>query len=147
MRFIRSNQTWHVIEAFSGISCSLETLTLSANYRVSAVCLALGCSERYLYAVFVRDIGLPPKTWMDMERMVVALRKLEGGKAVEEVASDLGFMSVEAFRRKFFKTYRISPVRVLRGRRIFDPNNPLPPRLLRSPNELRHQMSGSLEEE
>jgi AraC-like DNA-binding protein len=129
VRFIRSKQTWRVIEAFSGKSCCLEKLAFSKNYRVTEVCAALGCSQRYLYAVFLRDIGLPPKTWMNMERMVVARRKLEGGRPVEQVALDLGFMSVESFRRRFYTVYRVSPGRFLRNRKIFDPSNfdALPP--------------------
>ncbi len=122
MRFIRSKQTWRVVEAFSGKSCCLEKLAFSKNYRVTEVCAALGCSQRYLYAVFLRDIGLPPKTWMNLERMVVARRKLEGGRTVEQVARDLGFMSVESFRRRFYTVYRISPGRFLKSRRIFDPS-------------------------
>lgn len=124
MRFIRSNQTWLVVETFSGESHCLEHLALSKSYRVTGVCAFLGCSERYLYAVFVRDIGLPPKTWMNLERMVVARRKLEGGIPVEQVASDLGFLSVESFRRRFYTVYRVSPGRYLKSRRIFDPSNP-----------------------
>lgn len=127
MRFIRSKQTWRVVEAFSGRGYCLEKLAFVKSYRVADVCVALGCSQRYLYVVFMRDIGLPPKTWMNMERMVVARRKLEGGKTVEQVASDLGFLSVEAFRRKFYSVYRVSPGRFLRNRKVFDPTNPLPP--------------------
>jgi AraC-like DNA-binding protein len=115
-----------VVETFSGDRYCLEELTMSVSYRVVGLCLILGCSERYLYSVFMRDIGLPPKTWMDLERMVVARRMLEGGKPIEKVAWDLGFMSVEAFRRKFHKVYTVSPARFLRGRRVFDPSNPLP---------------------
>lgn len=125
MRFIRSKQTWRVVEAFSGKNYCLETLALAKCYRVAGVCAALGCSERYLYSVFMRDIGLSPKTWMNLERMVVARRKLEGGIRVEQVAYDLGFLSVEAFRRKFYHVYRVSPGRFLKNRRVFDPNNPL----------------------
>lgn len=133
MRFIRSIQTWRVVETFSGETYCLEKLALSKCYRVADVCVALGCSERYLYAAFLRDIGLPPKTWMNLERMVVARRMLEGGKPIEKVASDLGFMSLEAFRRRFYKVYKMSPGRFLRSRRTFDPSNPdvLPPPLSR----------------
>jgi len=95
---------------------------MSKSYRVVGLCSALGCSERYLYAVFLRDIGLPPKTWMDLERMVVARRMLEGGKSPEDVADSLGFMSVESFRRKFHKVYKMSPARFLRMRKVFDPS-------------------------
>ena len=147
VRFIRSNQTWHVVEAFSGINCCLETLALEKNYRVSSVCVELGCSERYLYAVFVRDIGLPPKTWMNLERMVVARRKLEGGKSIVEVAKDLGFLSVEAFNRRFYNVYRVSPVRFVQGRKTFDPTKPLAPRELREIRGRQPQMSHGDEEE
>ncbi len=74
----------------------------------------------------MRDIGLPPKQWMNLERMVVARRKLAGGKTAREVASDLGFMSVESFRRRFYKVYRISPLRFVKRIKVFDPNNPIP---------------------
>ena len=76
-----------MVEAFSGRGYCLEKLVFAKSYRVADVCLALGCSQRYLYVVFMRDIGLPPKTWMNMERMVVAGRKLEGGKTAGQVAT------------------------------------------------------------
>lgn len=126
MRFIRSNQTWKVVEAVSGDDYCLEKLAYQKHYRVSGVCGALQCSQRTLYAIFMRDVGLPPKTWMNLERMVVARRKLEGGEMVSKVASDLGFLSVEAFRRKFMAVYRVSPGRFVRNRKVFDPANPLP---------------------
>ena len=144
MRFIRSIQTWRVVETFSGEAYCLEKLALSKCYRVADVCAALGCSERYLYAAFLRDIGLPPKTWMNLERMVVARRMLEGGKPVEQVATDLGFMSLEAFRRRFYKVYKMSPGRFVRSRRIFDPSNPVvPPYLPSRTKREQHQKSNS----
>jgi methylphosphotriester-DNA--protein-cysteine methyltransferase len=95
----------------------------------------------------MRDIGLPPKTWMNLERMVVARRKLEGGETVEQVARDLGFMSVEAFRRKFHKVYKVSPARFLRGRRIFDPTNPEFPQPLPVPEIRRKRRKPASDEE
>lgn len=71
----------------------------------------------------MRDIGLPPKTWMNLERMVVARRKLEGGKTIQQVARDLGFSSVTAFNRRFCKIYRMTPGRFVQRRQIFDPDN------------------------
>lgn len=127
VRIIRSNHTWQVVETVSGGEYCLEKLVYHKHYRVSGVCAVLQCSQRNLYATFMRDVGLPPKTWMNLERMVVARRKLEGGENVSKVARDLGFMSVEAFRRKFMAVYRVSPSRFVRNRRVFDPANPLPP--------------------
>ena len=127
MRIIRSNQTWRVVESFSGVQHCLERLAFRKGYRVADVCAALGCSNRYLHTLFVRDIGLPPKHWMKLERMVVARRKLEGGKSPEEVGRDLGFMSVHTFCRQFHKFYQTAPARFQADRKLFDPENGLMP--------------------
>ena len=58
---------------------------------------------------------------MNLERMVVARRKLEGGKNPEEVSKELGFMSINTFCRQFIKFYQTSPVQFQSQRRIFDP--------------------------
>lgn len=113
-----------MVEAFSGLECSLEQLAREKSYRVTDVCEALGCSQRHLYAIFTRDIGLPPKTWMDLERMVVARRMLLSGDSAEQVAEELGFMSVVSFRRKFNQVYRISPGRFVKHPRLFNPDKP-----------------------
>ncbi|MES2656985.1 MAG: AraC family transcriptional regulator [Verrucomicrobiota bacterium] len=123
MRIIRSNQTWRVVESFSGVNHCLERLAFRKGYRVADVCNALGCSSRYLHTLFVRDIGLPPKHWMNLERMVVARRKLEGGKPPEVVSKELGFMSVHTFYRQFQKFHHTTPPQFQSDRRIFDPVN------------------------
>ena len=122
LKIIRSNQTWRVVESNSGTDHCLERLAFSKGYRVADVCRALGCSNRYLHILFVRDIGLPPKHWMKLERMVVARRKLEGGKPPEEVARDLGFMSLHTFCRQFYLYYQTSPDRFQQDRKVFDPS-------------------------
>ncbi len=119
MKIIRSNQTWRVVESFSGESHCLERLALSKGYRVADVCRALGCSSRYLHILFIRDIGLSPKHWMKLERMVVARRKLEGGKTPDDVARDLGFQSIHTFCRQFHAFYRTSPALFQSKRNVF----------------------------
>jgi AraC-like DNA-binding protein len=121
LRIFRSNLTWTIIGNIPKTSHCLERLVFRKGYRVSEVCAALGCSNRYLHTVFNRDIGMPPKRWMNLERMVVARRKLEGGKTPEEVSNDLGFMSVHTFHRQFHRYYHTTPGRFQRERRIFDP--------------------------
>ncbi len=101
----------------------LERLALGKGYSVEAVRHTLGCSSRYLHTVFMRDIGLPPKQWMNLERMVVARRKLEGGKPPGEVAGELGFQSVHTFYREFEKMYQTTPDHFQADRIIFDPSN------------------------
>lgn len=128
LRIIRSNQTWRVIDSYSGVNHCLERLAYRKAYRVADVCCTLGCSSRYLHAMFVRDIGLPPKHWMNLERMVIARRKLEGGKCSEEVARDLGFLSVHTFCRQFQKHHHTTPGRFQSNRKLFDPSNLRPPK-------------------
>lgn len=91
------------------------------GYRVADVCRALGCSQRYLHTLFVRDIGLAPKHWMKLERMVVARRMLEGGKNPEQVCRDLGFMSKHTFHRQFQEFYQTTPARF--QKKLFEPTN------------------------
>lgn len=99
-----------------GGSVCLQRLALRCGYRICEICEELGCSERYLYEVFLRDVGLPPKRWMRQERMVVARRKLIGGKTPEEVAADLGFGSQNNFRREFRAFYKVPPLQFQRER-------------------------------
>lgn len=108
------------MESFSGESYCLERLALTKAYRVADVCNALGCSSRYLHILFTRDIGLSPKHWMKLERMVVARRKLEGGKSPADVARDLGFMSIHTFCRQFQRFYHITPELFQRNRKTFE---------------------------
>jgi methylphosphotriester-DNA--protein-cysteine methyltransferase len=57
---------------------------------------------------------------MKLERMVVARRKLEGGKSPEDVARDLGFMSIHTFCRQFLRFYHTTPEMFQRDRKTFD---------------------------
>lgn len=124
MRFVRSKQTWRVVGAFSGRAYCLEKLAYSKAYRVGDICEALGCSQRHLYTVFMRDIGLPPKHWLVLEKMVVARRKLEGGVSIRKVARDMGYNSVVSFSRRFEKMHGVSPGRFVKHRDWFDPSKP-----------------------
>jgi AraC-like DNA-binding protein len=110
MRIIRPEQSWKLIVANTGERICLHRLALKSGYRLGEMCGDLGISERYFYQVFVRDIGLAPKDWMRRERMVVARRKLIGGKRPEEVAAELGFSNPNNFRREFLATYKVPPL-------------------------------------
>jgi AraC-like DNA-binding protein len=110
MKFIHFKQTWHVLGAGREECRSLLALALRLGFRVGDLCRELGCSERYLRTVFVRDVGLPPKNWMRQERMVMARHMLQQGLAPEEVTEKLQFSTPNNFRREFQKFYRMSPM-------------------------------------
>lgn len=116
MRIVRPEQYWCVLLAATGERLCLQRLALRCGYRICELCGELECSERYLHTVFLRDIGLPPKEWMRRERMVVARRKLIGGKRPEEVAADLGFSCQNNFRREFLAVYQVPPLQFQRER-------------------------------
>ena len=116
MRLVRPEQSWHILLPSRGGRLCLQRLALRCGYRIGELCQELECSERYLHEVFSRDVGLPPKEWMRRERMVVARRKLVGGKSPEEVAESLGFALKNNFRREFLAFYGIPPLQFQRGR-------------------------------
>jgi AraC-like DNA-binding protein len=103
----------------------LEELALRHGYRVGAVCDELGLSSTYLRELFLRDLGLTPKAWMQWERMVVARRMLSWEMECEEIATRLGFADCNSFRREFRKVYGVAPrmfyeTRFLKLRRLDD---------------------------
>ncbi len=116
MRIVRPAQSWCILVPSGAERLCLEELALGCGYRIGELCAELGCGERYLHAVFIRDIGLPPKEWMRRERMVVARRMLTGGKTPGMVAADLGFASGNNFRREFLGFYRVPPGQFQRER-------------------------------
>ena len=116
MRLVRPEQSWHVLLPALGQRICLQRLALRTGYRVGEVCAVLDCHRDYLHEVFLRDVGLTPKDWMRRERMVVARRKLIGGKSPDEVAEDLGFALKNNFRREFLAFYGIPPLQFQRER-------------------------------
>jgi len=114
VRIIRSDQAWRVFRANASGSLVLETLARRHGYRVCEMCAELGCGERYLHATFVRDIGLSPKMWLRQERMLVARRLLRDGRNADAVAEELGFSTLNNFRREFREVYGLSPLQYQR---------------------------------
>ena len=108
--------TWRVLFPEQGGAVCLQRLALRCGYRISEICAELGCSDRYLREVFMRDIGLSPKEWMRQERMVVARRMLAGGRSPDEVAECLGFAVRSTFRREFVQFYQVRPLEFQRER-------------------------------
>ena len=117
MRIVRPEHCWCVLLVSPARRLCLQRVAMRCGYRICEVCSELDCSERYLYHVFMRDIGLPPKTWMRQERMVVARRMLTGGRSPDDVAGLLGFSSKNNFRREFLLHYRLGPLEFQRRQR------------------------------
>ena len=88
---------------------SLEALALEEGYRAAGMCDQIGISEEYLRRLFLRDVGLNPRDWLQWERMVVARRLLCWELPCEEIAERLGFADCRSFRREFKRVYGMPP--------------------------------------
>ena len=117
MNISRTGCRWRVMEKDRVIHDRLETLALEQGYRVCAVSRKLGLTERHFQRIFVRDVGLTPKDWMQRQRMVMARRMLICGVDPLEVADKLGFSHANSFRREFQAVYGMGPARFVEERR------------------------------
>ncbi|MEZ1314530.1 transcriptional regulator FtrA [Pseudomonas fluorescens] len=67
-------------------------------------------SERTFLRRFTEATGLPPKTWLQHERLARARELLEStGKTTEQVAGQCGYRSVESFRVAFRTVVGVPP--------------------------------------
>jgi AraC-like DNA-binding protein len=68
-----------------------------------------GASVRTLERCFITETGLPVGEWRRRVRLFHALRLLEAGPPVTEVALDVGYASTSAFSQAFKKMFGHSP--------------------------------------
>lgn len=120
MKIARFNFRWRVVAENHVVHECLESLALMQGYRVNAVCHELHLSEAYFREIFLRDVGLTPKDWMQWERMVVARRMLCWGRDPLDVSAALGFSHMNSFTREFRIIHGVPPARFLRLRRPDD---------------------------
>ncbi|EJW12956.1 Transcriptional regulator, AraC family [Rhodovulum sp. PH10] len=66
-------------------------------------------SDRSLARLLVRETGLTFGRWRQQLHLVVALRDLASGEAVQNVAAELGYDSVNAFITMFKKAVGSTP--------------------------------------
>lgn len=76
----------------------------------------LALSERSLSRLMVRETGLTFGRWRQQLQIVVALRDLAGGAAVQKVSDTLGYESVTAFIIMFKKALGQTPARYFSDR-------------------------------
>lgn len=76
---------------------------------------ALATSERSLARLVQRETGLSFGRWRQQLHLIVALRQLAGGAAVQQVAVDLGYSSVTAFITMFKKAMGLPPAQYFAG--------------------------------
>ncbi|OAT32645.1 AraC family transcriptional regulator [Buttiauxella brennerae ATCC 51605] len=73
----------------------------------------LAMSERNLARLVVKETGLSFRRWRQQLQLIIALQLLIGGSSVQQVASELGYDSTNAFITMFKKALGNTPGRYL----------------------------------
>ena len=73
----------------------------------------LAMSERNLARLVVKETGLSFRRWRQQLQLIIALRLLISGSSVQQVASELGYDSTNAFITMFKKALGNTPGRYL----------------------------------
>ena len=83
---------------------------------IVALARKAGASLRTLERCFVAETGASVGDWRRRVRLFHALRLLEGGASVTEVALEVGYASTSAFSHAFARQFGRSPSRRHAGR-------------------------------
>lgn len=86
-----------------------EVLAQKAGYRASEVADLCQISLRTLERHFQKSYGQTVSRWLRELRLKQAYAALQTGKAVKEVAFDLGYKQVSHFSREFKNQFGIAP--------------------------------------
>ncbi len=89
----------------------LVTAKPSDPRSTSQLARKAGASLRTLERCFLAETGVSVGEWRRRVRLFHALRLLEGGSPVSEVADDVGYASVSAFSQAFRRQFGSSPSR------------------------------------
>jgi AraC family transcriptional activator FtrA len=83
---------------------------LHAPLEVRDLASEAAMSERTFLRRFTEATGLPPKAWLQHERLARARELLEStGHSTEQVAGQCGYRSVESFRVAFRTVVGVPP--------------------------------------
>ncbi|SQC91902.1 HTH-type transcriptional repressor of iron proteins A [Cedecea neteri] len=80
----------------------------------------LALSERSLARLMVHETGLTFGRWRQQLHLIIALKELASGVAVQNVAAQLGYESVNAFITMFKKTMNSTPAQYFAERKAGD---------------------------
>ncbi|MGE4267193.1 MAG: helix-turn-helix transcriptional regulator [Deferribacterales bacterium] len=97
------------------LSIIADTLTINPADRTTLLQWAkkMGMSERNLARLVIKETGLTFGHWRQQFQITTALRKLEAGNSIQQIAWDLGYESVTAFIAMFKKNFGKPPKKYL----------------------------------
>lgn len=71
--------------------------------------MEIGCDPRTLYRLFVQELGMPFVQWRQHVRLQMAMGWLAAGRAIVDVAFDLGYQNQSAFTTMFRRNLGMAP--------------------------------------
>lgn len=83
----------------------------NGNIKISELCEELGITERSLHRMFTNDVGLPPKSFAAVNRIIFALKLLsqDPRRNISEIALEAGFTDQAHLSNVFNLYMRASP--------------------------------------
>jgi AraC-like DNA-binding protein len=84
-------------------------LAEEANWSGTTLARNCGISLRTLQRHFLKTMGKTPKTWLDEQRHLQAVKLLREGSSIKETAAHLGYKHAHHFSRNFKKYFGFPP--------------------------------------
>ncbi|KIR18359.1 HTH-type transcriptional repressor of iron protein A [Pseudomonas fluorescens] len=114
------------ISSHPKIRAIAHALTLTPSDRSTSAEWAkrVAMSDRSLSRLMIRETGLTFGRWRQQLHLVVALRELASGSKVQNVATELGYNSVNAFITMFKKALGSTPAQYFAQRGALPPSAP-----------------------
>jgi transcriptional regulator GlxA family with amidase domain len=102
---------------------NLVELAQTCGYRVNEVSVQLKISTRQLERHFSNALGVSPKYWMQLQRMIRARQLIREGNPLKAITLELGFIKYDKFAQELKRFYGISPLAMVGTERqkCYDP--------------------------
>lgn len=89
---------------------------MAAPSSVASLAASVGLTSVQLVRAFTRVYGLPPRQWLNVQRLIRARRSLQNGLTdLAGLSLDLGFADQAHFTRRFVAMYGVTPAVYARG--------------------------------
>ncbi len=92
---------------------NLCELAHECAYKVSKMTDELGISSRQLERHFQSALGVSPKYWMRIQRMLRARQMIREGNSLKVISLDLGFSKYDKFAQELKNFYQVSPLEMV----------------------------------
>ncbi len=96
---------------------NLVELAQESRYKVNRMAASLRLSPRQLERDFQNALGVSPKYWMRLQRMIRARQLIRCGVALKAVALELGFAKYDKFALELREFYNLSPLEMVHRER------------------------------